>query len=146
MAIVDMAYYSTVYLGKEATDCEFQALEARAEDVIGAMTRWRATADTIASLPPFQVTLVKKAICAQVDFFAINGLDSLAGGTSSGEGFIVGKVKVNGWRVNGKSESSGAMAAFIAPMALVYLEQSGLMAPQVETAPDMPLIAGWPPC
>ena len=39
MAIVDLAYYSTVYLGQEATDCDFPALEARAEDVIGVMTR-----------------------------------------------------------------------------------------------------------
>ena len=146
MAIVDLAYYSTVYLGQEASDCDFPALEARAEDVIVAMTKWRVTDDTIASLPPFQRTLVKKAICAQVDWFAVNGLDSLASGTSSGEGFTVGKVTVNGWHINGKADSAGAMAAFIAPMALAYLEQSGLMAPHVATAPDMPLIVGWPMC
>ena len=141
MAIVDAAYYLTVYMGKEASECDFQALEARAEDVIGAMTRWQATADTIATLPPFQVTLVKKAICAQVDFFAVNGLDSVAGGNDNG--FTVGKVSVSG-----KSSSDlvrkGAMAANISPMALMYLEQSGLMAPQVPTAPDMPMVGWWP--
>lgn len=129
MAIVDLAYYRTVYLGQEATDCDFPALEARAEDVIGVMTRWEATADTIADLPAFQRTLVKKAVCAQIDFFAVNGLDSITGNTD-GPGFTVGKVSVSG-----KSGSTvfrhGVMAEYVAPMAKAYLEQSGLMNPSV---------------
>ena len=140
MAIVDLAYYSTVYLGQEATDCDFPALEARAEDVIGVMTRWEATADTIADLPPFQRTLVKKAVCAQIDFFAVNGLDSITGNTD-GPGFTVGKVSVSG-----KSGSAimrrGEMAEYVAPMAKAYLEQSGLMNPSVPVAKGGHM-AGW---
>ena len=143
MAIVDAAYYTTVYLGQEAPECDFAALEARAEDVIGAMTRWKATADTIAGLPPFQVTLVKKAICAQVDFFAVNGLDAVAGGND--RGFTVGKVSVSG-KSGSELVRKGAMADNIAPMAVMYLEQSGLMNPQVATAPDMPMVGWWPGC
>lgn len=143
MAIVDAAYYLTTYMGKEASEYDFPALEARAEDVIGAMTRWKATADTIASLLPFQITLVKKAICAQVDFFAVNGLDSVAGGND--RGFTVGKVSVSG-KSGSDLVRKGAMADNIAPMALMYLEQSGLMNPQVATAPDMPLVRWWPGC
>ena len=143
MAIVDAAYYTTVYQGKEAAECDFAALEARAEDVIGAMTRWKATADTIASLPSFQVTLVKKAICAQVDFFAVNGLDSVAGGND--RGFTVGKVSISG-KSGSDLVRKGAMADNIAPMAIMYLEQSGLMNPQVATVPDMPMVGWWPGC
>ena len=143
MAIVDLAYYATVYMGQEASDCEFPALEARAEDVICSMARWRVSADTIASLPPFVRTLVKKAICAQVDYFAVNGLDSVAG--STGTGFTVGKVSISG-KSGSDLVRKGAMADHISPMALAYLEQSGLMNPQVATAPDMPMIAGWPVC
>lgn len=128
MAIVDAAYYLTVYMGKEASECDFQALEARAEDVIGAMTRWQATADTIASLTPFQVTLVKNAICAQVDFFAVNGLDSVAGGNE--RGFTVGKVSISG-KSGSDLVRKGAMAGNISPMVIMYLEQSGLMNPAV---------------
>jgi hypothetical protein len=140
MAIVDLAYYSTVYLGQEATDCDFPALEARAEDVIGVMTRWEATADTIADLPPFQRTLVKKAVCAQIDFFAVNGLDCITGNTD-GPGFTVGKVSVSG-----KSGSAimrrGEMAEYVAPMAKAYLEQSGLMNPSVPVVKGGHM-AGW---
>ncbi len=128
MAIVDAAYYLTVYMGKEASECDFPALETRAEDVIGAMTRWQATADTIASLTPFQVTLVKKAICAQVDFFAVNGLDSVAGGNE--RGFTVGKVSISG-KSGSDMVRKGAMAGNISPMCVMYLEQSGLMNPAV---------------
>ena len=140
MAIVDLAYYTTAYHGTEASDCDFPILEARAEDVIGAMTHWKVTADTIASLPVMIQALVKKAICAQVDYFALNGLDSVAG--SADRGFSVGKVSVSG-KSGSDMIQRGAMAEHISPMARMYLEQSGLMNPQVATGPDMPLIGGW---
>lgn len=128
MAIVDWTYYTEVYMGTEAAETDFPAIEARAEDVIGAMTRWTVTADTIANLPAFTRTLVKKAICAQCDSFAVNGLESLS--ASSDVGFTVGKVSING---RGASELTrkGAMADNIAPLALMYLEQTGLMNPAV---------------
>jgi hypothetical protein len=36
------------------------------------------------------------------------------------------------------------MADHLSPMVLMYLEQSGLMGPQVATAPDMPFVGWWP--
>lgn len=134
MAIVDVVYYQTVYLGQEATECDFPALEARAEDVIGAMTHWLVTADTIASQPPHVQTLCKKAICAQVDFFAVNGLDSVTG--DDGRGFSIGK-----YSVSGKSGSDvvkrGAMNGSISPLVIMYLERTGLMNPSVPVVEAM---------
>lgn len=127
MAIVDMAYYDTVYHGEEASESEFPDLEARAEDVIGAMTRWQVTACSFACLPPYQRALVKKAICAQVDFFAVNGLDSVTGVDN---GFTVGKVHVNGISGTSGMRKLGMMD-HVSPMAKMYLEQSGLMNPSV---------------
>ena len=140
MAIVDWTYYANVYHGTEATTENFAALESRAEDVIGAMTRWQATEDTVASLPLMIHVLVKKAVCAQIDYFAVNGLDSVAGGNE--RGWTVGKVTVQGKSATG-AEKSGAMSAHISPMVLMYLEQTGLMNPQVDTFPQMPLLGGW---
>lgn len=128
MAIVNFAYYTGVYMGQEADESSFPALEARAEDVIGAMTRWQATEETIASLSAFQQTLVRKAICAQIDSFSVNGLDSIAGGSE--RGWTVGKVHISG-KSGDTLVRKGAMADYIAPMALLYLEQSGLMNPAV---------------
>ena len=123
-AVVDYQYYSTVYLGKEADSTAFPALCARAEDVCGAMVRWVDPEE----MTSFQRTLYKKAICAQVDFFAVNGLDSVAGGND--RGFTVGKVSVSG-KSGSDLKATGAMSGNISPLVVMYLEQTGLMNPAV---------------
>ena len=131
MGVVDYEFYSTVYMGTDADQASFPALCARACDVIGAVTHW-ADETAIANLPNLYQTLYKKAVCAQIDFFAINGTDSVNETTSAG--FTVGKVTVNG-----KANTSGGGTLFesISPLAIAYLEQTGLMNPQV------PTVEGW---
>lgn len=128
MAIVDWTYYANVYHGAEATSDDFAALESRAEDVISAMTRWQVMEDTVASLPLMTLVLVKKAICAQVDFYAVNGLDSISWSTDTG--FTVGKVSISG-KSGSDLVRKGAMADYISPLVLMYLEQTGLLNPAV---------------
>lgn len=131
MGVVDFEFYSTVYGGTDADAASFPALCARASDVIGAVTHWVDDA-TISRLPALHQTLYKKAVCAQVDFLAINGTDSL-NETASG-GFTVGKVTVHA-----KTAAAGAGKLYesISPLAIAYLEQTGLMNPQV------PTLEGW---
>lgn len=139
-AIVDYQFYAEVYMGTEADAASFPALSARAEDVIGAMTRWAIDAVNLADHPILTQTLYKKSICAQTDYFALNGIESAAGGTPSG--FTVGKVSVRE-TANAGSAKCGAMAASVSPLAIMYLEQTGLMNPQVDVLPDAPMIGGW---
>lgn len=139
-AIVDYTYYTDVYMGTDADEVSFPALCARAEDIIGAMTHWRVDAVTIGNLPANIQTLYKKAICAQIDAIVINGSDSVTG--NSARGWTVGKVSVSG-KSGIDTMRKGALADAISPMAIAYLEQTGLMNPQVETGPDMPLIGWW---
>lgn len=127
MGVVDYEYYSTVYGGTDADSASFPALCARASDIIGAVTHWAIDESTIATLPALHQTLYKKAICAQVDFFALNGTDSV--NETASAGFTVGKVTVHG-----KSNASGGkLSESISPLALAYLDQTGLMNPQVPT-------------
>ena len=86
-AIVDYEFYNTVYMGTEADEASFPALCARATDVIGAMTRW-IDPETLTGRT---LLLYKKAVCAQTEFFAVNGLESSAGGDD--RGFTVGKIR-----------------------------------------------------
>jgi hypothetical protein len=139
-AIVDYEYYSTVYMGQEADEASFPALCARAADVVGSIARWQVTAENIGQYPALVQTLYKKAICAQTDYFAVNGLDSVAGGND--RGFTVGKVSVSG-KSGSELVRKGAMAEHLSPLVIMYLEQSGLMGPQVATAPDMPFVGWW---
>lgn len=131
MGVVNYEFYSSVYGGTDATAQTFPALCARAEDVIGAATHWVEEV-RILSLPTLAQTLYKKAICAEVDFLAINGADSL-NESGTGGGFTVGKVTVHGKQ----SASGGKLSESISPLAIGYLEQTGLMNPQV------PTIEGW---
>ena len=127
MGVVDYEYYSTVYGGTDADQTSFPALCARASDIIGAVTHW-VDAETIATLPALHQTLYKKAICAQVDFLSINGIDSV--NETASAGYTVGKVTVHG---KASSTTGGAMSESISPLAVTYLEQTGLMNPQVPT-------------
>ena len=123
-AVVDYVYYSTVYMGSEADQASFPALCARAADIVGALTRW-VDPDTLDS---WTLALYKKALCAQVDFLALNGLDSVAGGPDTG--FTVGKVSISG-KSGSDMVRKGAMASNLSPLVVMYLEQTGLMYPGV---------------
>ena len=138
--IVDYEFYSTVYAGNEVDETSFPSLSAKAEDVVGAMTHWAVTDDNLSTLHPKIQTLYKKAVCAQIDFFGLNGLESAMGGTD--RGFTVGTVSMSG-KSGSDLVRKGAMVDSIAPMARMYLEQTGLMNPQVPTLPDMPVGLWW---
>ena len=127
MGMVDYTFYVTVYMGDDVDQASFPPLCARASDVIGAVTHW-ADESTILKLPAIMQTLYKKAICAQIDFLSINGTDSL--NETASAGFTVGKVTIHG---TAKSAAGGAISESISPLAIAYLEQTGLMNPQVAT-------------
>ena len=133
-AIVDFTYYKDTYKGTEADATSFPALNAHASRVIGAMTRWQVTEENFGELPSLTQTLYRLAICSQVDFLSINGVDSISGGEDA-VGFSVGKVRVDG---RNKSSAGGAMSASISPAAISYLEQTGLMYPGVPVAEGCP--------
>lgn len=138
--IVDFEFYSTVYMGSEVDEASFPSLSAKAEDVVGAMAHWAVSEDNLSILHPKILTLYKKAVCAQIDFFGLNGLESAMGGTD--RGFTVGKVSMSG-KSGSDLVRKGAMVDSIAPMARMYLEQTGLMNPQVPTLPEMSIVGLW---
>lgn len=130
-AIVDYTFYTTVYMGTEADAASFPALCARACDVVGAFTRWIDPA----TLTEPTLTLYKKAVCAEVDYFALNGFESVSGGND--RGFTVGKVSISG-KSGSDLKATGAMHDHLAPLVVMYLEQTGLLNPAV------PVVGGCP--
>lgn len=127
-AIVDFAYYTDTYKGNEADETSFPALYAHASRIVSVMTRWQVTEETFPEFPSIVKTQIQLAICSQIDFLAINGLDDMNSGEGDG-GFTVGKVTVHG--NSNSSGKGGAMSAYISPAATMYLEQTGLMYPGV---------------
>lgn len=138
MAIVSFSYYATQYMGEAIAETDFPRAEARAERAIAQMTHGRATEATFAALPAALQNAVMSAICAQVEYYALNGVDiSIAGETSSG--WTVGKVRVDG---GSTSKATGAVS-MICPAAFAALEQTGLLNPQVPTLGEPPRVP-WP--
>ena len=126
--IVDFSYYIGEYMGTEADEASFPSLNAHASRIIGAMTRWQVSEETIENFHPKIQTMYRLAVCSQIDFLAINGVDSISGANDTG--FTVGKVRIDG---KAGASAGGAMSMNISPAAKDYLEQTGLMNPQVPT-------------
>ena len=123
MAVVDYEYYTCTYIGDPAvTETDFPRLEARAEDAVNALIRFRA-------VPAQFEAQYQKAICAQIDYFSIYGIEAASAGLMENS-FTVGKVSVTG---GGATARSGG-ASMISPQAVAYLEQTGLLNPVVPVA------------
>ena len=136
MAIVTYNYYTETYLGEAVAENDFPQMEAKAERLITQITHGRAA--NYAALPVFQQTAIQAAICAQIEYYSLNGVDiSIAGETSSG--WTVGKVRVDG---GNRNKATGAVS-MVCPAAIAALEQTGLLNGQVPTL-GMPPQAPWP--
>ena len=123
MAAVSYEFFKATYVGDPAvTETDFPRLEARAEDAVNALIRFRA-------VPAQWEKQYQKAICAQIDYYAIYGIEAASAGLMESS-FTVGKVSVTG---GGASARSGG-ASMISPQAVAYLEQTGLMSPAVPVA------------
>ena len=123
MAAVTYDFYANTYHGDPAvTEAAFPRLEARAEDAVNALIRFRA-------VPAQFEELYQKAVCAQIDYYAVYGIEAASAGLMENS-FTVGKVSVTG---GGASARSGG-ASMISPQAVAYLEQTGLLNPAVPVA------------
>lgn len=121
MAAVSYEFFKATYVGDPSvTETDFPRLEARAEDAVNALIRFRA-------VPAQWEKQYQKAICAQVEYYAIYGIEAASAGLMENS-FTVGKVSVTG-----ASARSGG-ASMVSPQAVAYLEQTGLLNPAVPVA------------
>lgn len=134
-AIVTYQYYTNTYLGEPIAQTAFPRYEARAEDLIYSITRG---AD-FETLPAAFQELYKKAICAQIEYFVLNGISVATEGNSGGPSYTLGKISVgSGAAGSGKANSAGV--TMIAPGVRALLEQTGLLSRHVDTVGDL---GGW---
>ena len=139
MAIVTYSYYTDTYMGDPIAEADFPRYEAKAERLITQITHGRAA--DYAALPAFQQQAIQEAICGQIEYYGLMGLDvAIAGEMSSG--WTVGKVRVDGGNA---SKATGAVT-MVSPSAIAALELTGLLNPQVATIGEpanVPYPWGW---
>lgn len=124
MAFVSEEYYNSTFMGLPIAAEDFARFEAWAERAVGALTRWKITEDNFDGLPVWMQTAFKDSICAQMTYYAQEGIDVAIKGVSD-KSFSVGKVSVTN---NKGVEGNKSM---IAPMVYSILGQSGLIGAHV---------------
>ena len=141
MGLVNYDYYINAFYGEPVSQEDFPRYEMRSEDAVLALIK--KTAAEVNRLSEQLQTAVKKAICAQIEYLYEYGVGVSVYGKEAGGGFTVGKVSVNNGSAAGAASGARSM---IAPGVYVYLEQTGLLNPAVDTAPEpWPSIRGWWP-
>ena len=84
MALVTQAFYADTYLGEPIAAADFPRLDARAEDlVLGLIKKTEAQAEALAA--PV-LLLVRKAVCAQIEYLNEYGIGVAVYGKEAGGG------------------------------------------------------------
>ena len=134
MAYADYSFYTDEYIGNAVAETEWPLYSARASQLVDMLTRYQVQKQGLDSFPAFVQAQVKLAVCAQADYFAYMGID-LATTGRAGTGFTVGNVSVS---YSGKTVQSAYGASIsVAPAALGFLEQTGLLSREVNAPVDI---------
>ncbi len=136
MAYADYSYYTQRYIGEPVDETDFPRYEARAAEAIDSITRYQA-ADDFEKFDTLTQTLIKKAVCAQVEYYATNGVN-LANDGFLVDNFSIGKFSANYGSGHGKDGQNSVCAK-----AISLLEQTGLLNRQVTTVGQPYLYGGW---
>lgn len=116
--IVAYSYFTDTYLGVGVSETDFPRVEMRAEEAVDNLTRGALV--NFESMPADVQTLVKKAICAQCEYYGLYSTE--IGFKAEDEGFTVGKVSVQG----GSAGADGSKM-FYSARAIGFLERAGLL-------------------
>lgn len=134
MAYADYSFYTDEYVGNAVTEAEWPLYSARASQLVDMLTRYQVQKQGLDSFPAFVQAQVKLAVCAQADYFAYMGID-LATTGRVGTGFTVGNVSVS--YGGGNAQSAYSASVSVAPAALGFLEQTGLLSREVSAPVDI---------
>lgn len=119
MAYADLTYYKTTYGGRSVVDAETTKWLERAADDIDHMTSHSIVE---ADLSAWQLDQVKKANCAQAEYYVING-DTY--NTDAVQSASIGKFSYSG---------GSSSRPTLSPRAISYLSDAGLMFAGVQVA------------
>ena len=120
MAYATLEYYQNTYKGTLSTTTEVEKMLERASDDIDLVTHNSFTVD---ALTEYQLEQVKKACCAQAEYYVLNGETY----NDSGAGSVtIGKFSMSGG-------SSGA-GKTMNRRGMQYLDQAGLLFAGVQLA------------
>lgn len=106
MSYVDETYYNDIFHGEPVASADFPSLCERAGELIEELTLYRLTPITFLAMPDSVQDLVKKGVCAQIEYLDANGGSDLDNGVGI-QSATLGKFSYSGSvGVNGSTEQS----------------------------------------
>ncbi|WP_285012008.1 hypothetical protein [Lactococcus formosensis] len=119
---VDEAFYNDEFMGEHVESKDFTRFAKRASDVIDALTGWQILKIGLDKFTEDVQILIKKACCAQIEYYQLEGIELDATGNTESSG----SVSISGFSYSGRS-SEGRQNSRAAPSCLTYLEGTGLL-------------------
>lgn len=105
-------FYIEIYQGEPVDDADFPRLFARAEEALQALTLGR-----LYEVDDAFCDHVKRALCAQIEYLHMMGVETATVGTSGGS-FTTGHVSVNSGSNSSDAEKNGISVCARAQMLL----------------------------
>lgn len=125
MAYVDFKYYIDTFHGEPVSESGFPALEQRAAELIEELTMYRLNEHAFDGMSSAMKEIVKKAICAEIEYIDANGGSDI----DNGEGLqsaTLGKFSYSSGAVAAGDGDSGGISMY-SPRAKRILVPTGLL-------------------
>ena len=123
MEYVDKTYYDEIYKGELLTDVEFPKFNQRSQDIVDSLTNYLIPQIGFDNLKTNVQELIKKSVCAQIEYFKVEGLESNINGVSSSSQ----SVSISGFSYSSSQPSSSKQSNRVSPSTLMYLDATGLL-------------------
>ena len=123
MEYVDKTYYDETYEGELLTDIDFPKFNKRSQDIIDSLTSYQIPQIGFDNLKTNVQELIKKAVCAQIEYFKVEGIESNISGISSSSQ----SVSISGFSYSSSQPSSSKQENRVSPSTLMYLDATGLL-------------------
>ena len=123
-AYVDATYYKDEYEGESVETKDFNRFAKRASEIVDQLTGYviRKSENGLTDFDEFIQTQVKKATCAKIEYYQLEGTESAVTGPSeSGGSFSLSKFSQS------SQASTNRQAQRVSPAVLTYLEPTGLI-------------------
>ena len=122
---VDEAYYKEEFGRTVVQAADFPRFANRASDVIDALTDYLIKRIGIDKLAEQSQELIKKATCAQIEYYQLEGFESDATGSSRSSGNAsIGSFSYDSART---ATDTNRQRNRVSPSCLMYLEGTGLL-------------------
>ena len=122
---VEVEYYKDEYEGITVAETDFPRFAKRASDVVNILTEYLIVKIGMDNLADHVQELIKKATCAQIEYYQLEGYDSdVTGNSRSSENVSIGSFSYGG---GSGQTNANRQKNRVSPSCLAYLEVTGLL-------------------